>query len=223
MVLIVAIPSEEADKVVEFYNSKAVRFYARTEFCNYLTVIDPKSIVAKERSELEEDPTYRQLIAYGVVYNPQEKTIFRYQRLGGTGEKRLVGNKSIGIGGHTDYFERYAFYRIADIMVDALDKEISEELEPIKDKSKFIRGIDYYLSAPIGTPILLNETDVDKVHMGIVYLVTTTRGISIHQDEKHVNEGKMVPIKELIKDIEENPDSYEKWSIEAFNRIKEIV
>ncbi|SUM33491.1 NUDIX hydrolase [Staphylococcus gallinarum] len=53
----------------------------------------------KRRGDMEEDPTYKQLISYCILENERDE-ILVYERLSGGGEARLHGQSSIGVGGH---------------------------------------------------------------------------------------------------------------------------
>ena len=53
----------------------------------------------KRRGDMEEDPSYKQLISYCLLEN-ENGEILVYERLSGGGEQRLHGQSSIGVGGH---------------------------------------------------------------------------------------------------------------------------
>jgi predicted NUDIX family phosphoesterase len=66
-------------------------------------LLDPANISYRPRSEMEEDPSFKQLIPY-VIFRHQDDQggihLFQYTRGKGQGESRLHSKKSIGIGGH---------------------------------------------------------------------------------------------------------------------------
>ena len=65
----------------------------------YLDVIlDKKSNKFVERYRAEEDESLKQIIPYVLFVSGD--SVFSYVRGKAAGEKRLVGNRSIGIGGH---------------------------------------------------------------------------------------------------------------------------
>lgn len=112
------------------------------------------------RSEAEADPAYKQLIPY-VIMSYQGKYL-SYVRGKRAGETRLVGNRSIGIGGHinpgddevplfdTDFREMYR---------TAVEREVAEEVAVETSHTDRIVG-------------LLNDdsNEVGSVHLGIVHL-----------------------------------------------------
>jgi predicted NUDIX family phosphoesterase len=108
------------------------------------------------RAEAEEDPSLKQLIPYVVVTSGDK--ILHYRRGSGSGEKRLLKKRSVGIGGHIndgdgmgDAFDAAAYQR-------ALMRELQEELSI---ESCFIER-------PLA---LLNDdtNPVGAVHLGIVH------------------------------------------------------
>ena len=58
-----------------------------------------------KRGLAEDDPNYKQPIAYNIIINPEIEKVFVYQRSPDDkryGEKRLQGKWSFGIGGHIE-------------------------------------------------------------------------------------------------------------------------
>ena len=66
-------------------------------------LLNPANTSYRPRSEMEEDPRYKQLIPYVIFRHWDgrgEATVFQYLRGKGQGEQRLHSKRSIGIGGH---------------------------------------------------------------------------------------------------------------------------
>jgi predicted NUDIX family phosphoesterase len=110
------------------------------------------------RSQVEKDPSYKQLIPYVIMSH--EGKYLSYVRGKRAGEARLVGNRSIGIGGHinpaddmplfnTDFYETY---------LAAVDREVAEEVSVETKHTNHIVA-------------LLNDesNEVGSVHLGIVH------------------------------------------------------
>jgi len=110
------------------------------------------------RAQAEKNPTYKQLIPY-VIMACDGKYI-SYVRGRRAGETRLVGLRSIGIGGHinprddmplfnTDFYETY---------ITAVEREVTEEVSVEANHTDRIVA-------------LLNDdsTEVGSVHLGIVH------------------------------------------------------
>jgi predicted NUDIX family phosphoesterase len=109
------------------------------------------------RPEAEKDPAFKQLIPY-VIMTCQGKCL-TYIRGKRAGETRLVGNRSIGIGGHinpvdwtlfsADFYQTYC---------EAVEREVCEEVCVEADRTDHVVA-------------LLNDdsNDVGQVHLGIVH------------------------------------------------------
>lgn len=110
------------------------------------------------RSQAEKDPTHKQLIPYVIMaYGGKYLSYVRGRR---AGEARLVGNRSIGIGGHINPRDDMPLFN-ADFYrtyVAAVDREVAEEV------SVKARHSDHIVA-------LLNDdsNDVGRVHLGIVH------------------------------------------------------
>jgi predicted NUDIX family phosphoesterase len=75
-----------------------------------------------KRGSLEGNKNFKHLISYFIVFDPFNKKILSYQRTSHSGEQRLVGNKSIGWGGHIGFndFRDHIDYRIEDDKIDSI-------------------------------------------------------------------------------------------------------
>jgi predicted NUDIX family phosphoesterase len=110
------------------------------------------------RSQAEKDPGHKQLIPYVIMTcNGKYLSYVRGQR---AGEKRLLGRRSIGIGGHinpTDDMPLFADFR--ETYRTAVEREVAEEVN-VEAGHK-----DHVVA-------LLNDdsTEVGTVHLGIVHL-----------------------------------------------------
>jgi predicted NUDIX family phosphoesterase len=131
-----------------------------TDVQNYLSVLFDSSVLRfMPRPKAEKDPSYKQLIPYVIISH--EGKYLTYVRGKRAGETRLVGNRSIGIGGHinpidneiplfdTDYRQLYN---------NAVEREVAEEIT-IES-----RHTDRVIA-------LLNDdtTEVGSVHLGVVH------------------------------------------------------
>ena len=110
------------------------------------------------RSQTEKDPAYKQLIPYVLMtYDGKYLSYVRGRR---AGETRLVGHRSIGIGGHinpaddmplfnTDFYETY---------LAAVKREVAEEVSVETSYTNRVVA-------------LLNDesNEVGRVHLGIVH------------------------------------------------------
>jgi len=75
------------------------------------------------RSEMEHDPSMKQIIPYLIVRF--DSRVFAFQRSAGGGEARLHGKFSVGVGGHIN---RSDVEGAADVVDAGLRRELLEEL-----------------------------------------------------------------------------------------------
>jgi len=158
------------------------------------------------RSEVEKNPDYKQLIPYVIMsYDGKYLSYVRGKR---AGERRLVGNRSIGIGGHinpaddmplfnTNFYETY---------LAAVDREVAEEVSVETTHTNHIVA-------------LLNDesNEVGSVHLGIVHYWAL--------DDPNVNKREqMITQMAFMSSAElgEVRDSLETWSGLCVEHLAEI-
>jgi len=161
----------------------------------YLQMI-AESALFLPREDVEEDPSYKQIIPYAVVsYSPETggEEWFLMQRKKGGGEKRLHNLYSLGVGGHINPVDDEINEKIVE---RALLRELHEEL--------FVP--DSVEIAPIG---LLNDDSnpVGAVHFGMVYKITAgERTVRVREHEQL--EGAFTSVEDLGSRV----DQMETWS-----------
>jgi predicted NUDIX family phosphoesterase len=133
----------------------------------------------KARSEVENDPSFQQIIPY-VVFRHGDH-YFLTHRLRASSEKRLRKQYSLGVGGHINPGDLEG----GDPILDGLKREWSEEV--IYDGRFEARMLG-----------LLNEdsSPVSKVHLGVVFLVDgDTPDIRIRETDKLA--GELMTLEEM--------------------------
>lgn len=155
------------------------------------TLLDPAHTSFRPRNEVEEDPSYKQLIPYCIFRH--EGRIFSYRRGKKGGEGRLHSKRSVGIGGHISSTDRLHGDRRYD---EAMHREISEEV--YLDSG--------YTDRCVG---LINddETPVGRVHLGIVHIFDLDSAKVLPREESILETGFAEPA-ELIR----VRDEFETWS-----------
>jgi len=154
------------------------------------------------RSEVEEDPNYKQLIPYVILHH--NNTIFSYRRGALLSEKRLLHNYSIGIGGHISVNDPNLFTTSYE---EGMRREVQEEIY-IDTK---------YKSNPVA---LLNDdsNEVGKVHFGVIH-VFDLQEPRIRKKEKSINEPTFITLSKIKVDIEK----YENWSQICIQNIERLI
>ncbi len=156
----------------------------------------PENVTYRPRGEVEIDPGFKQLIPYVIFRHTDAAgrvTVFAYTRGTGQGEGRLHRKRSVGIGGHIaagDVEGNGSPYE------EGMRRELQEEVE-------------------IGTPYtgrcvgLINddETEVGRVHLGVVHLLDVERP-DVRSREPDILEAGFHPIAELLADL----SGFETWS-----------
>ena len=110
------------------------------------------------RPKAEADPAYKQLIPYVIM--TQAGKYLNYVRGKRAGETRLVGNRSIGIGGHINPVDESLFTPdFRGVYQVAVEREVAEEVNVGAGHKDSIVA-------------LLNDdsNEVGQVHLGIVHL-----------------------------------------------------
>ena len=113
----------------QFLPRKVQGYRTLHEFAPYLELM-LRNIEVKRRGDMEQDPTYKQLISYVIVKNAKGETLV-YQRLTGGGENRLHGLASVGVGGHMNliYVADIGGQEINVTETDTLSVKFDKELD----------------------------------------------------------------------------------------------
>lgn len=133
----------------------------------------------KPRAEVEDDPTYQQIIPY-VVFRHDDR-YFLTKRLKASSEKRLRQQYSLGVGGHINRDDLAG----GDPIYDGLRREWEEEVEYSGQFEAQLLGLINEESAP-----------VSRVHLGVAFLVDgTTPDIRIRETDKL--SGELLTLEEM--------------------------
>ncbi|MFH1419882.1 MAG: hypothetical protein ABII12_16540 [Planctomycetota bacterium] len=159
------------------------------------------------RSRAESDPAYKQLIPYVIMTHGGK--VLTYVRGKRAGEKRLLGLRSIGIGGHINPVDdAMPLFTVdfADTYFSAVKREIAEEVS-------VETGYEDRVVA------LLNDdsTEVGKVHLGIVHLWNLD-GPNVSKREQMITQMAFMNPEEL----QEVRESMETWSSLCLDHLAEM-
>lgn len=148
------------------------------------------------RPEMENDPTYKQIIPYVLIMRNGE--VLTLRRLKKGGEARLHGLLSIGVGGHinpVDDGEGSALWR-------GLRREVDEEVAVEREISL----------TPLG--VINNDLDeVGRVHLGFLFRMEIEGDVTVRETEKL--EGTF----ESLDYLREHYDELEGWTQIALTAI----
>jgi len=156
--------------------------------------------VFRKRSELEEDPSFKQIIPYAVLSSGD--SFYLFKRSPGQREKRLHNKFTLGAGGHmnpgdsTEPDEQY--------LIDELKRELSEEVRLqngcLIEKIEFIGFINDD-TIPVG-----------RFHIGLLY------NIHVTNKEVFINEPDKMTAEWIEKsDLAEFYEGMETWSKIVFD------
>ncbi len=189
---VLVVPTQVFHRLGQFqgFSPEADRYLAE--------LLRPEHISYRPRHEVEEDPSYKQLIPYVVFYHRDDQgrwSVFEYTRGKGQGEGRLHSKRSIGIGGH-----------ISLVDVDRPQGEHPYEEGLRRELNEEVRIETPYQMRRAG---LINDdlTPVGRVHLGVVHLCQVERP-AVEPRESDILSAGFRPLDELLADL----TGFETWS-----------
>lgn len=161
-------------------------------------LLNPARTSYRPRGEMEDDPSYKQLIPYVIIRHEDENgapSVFEYTRGKGQGEKRLHAKRSIGVGGH----------------ISSDDEAADSSLHPYEEGMRRELDEEVIIEAPYTLRCvgLINddETPVGRVHLGVVHVLDVERP-EVRRREEEILACGFRPVGELLSDL----DGFETWS-----------
>lgn len=161
-----------------------------------------------QRSQAETNPSYKQLIPYVIMSNGGK--YFSYVRGQRAGESRLIGQRSIGIGGHINPVDNEVPLfdtNFRKMYFSAVEREVAEE---VSVKTKHTDSI----------VALLNDdsNEVGSVHLGIVHLWILDEP-KVEKREQIITQMAFMTPEELY----DARDTLETWSQLCLSRLNEMM
>ena len=182
----------------ELFNNEENHFYGFIEKNDEKTkkIIDTfESYEVKRRGDMEEDPSYKQLIGYVLLKDTNTNEVLVYKRLAGGGEARLHGKASVGIGGHMNEVEGKTIFEMLKInAARELNEEVGVSEEEALNNLHFIGLIND------------DKTEVGQVHVGVVY------ECKVDKSKVEVKEDDTLVIKWMTANEAKEEENYETWS-----------
>lgn len=152
--------------------------------------MDPAHFTFRPRSEVETDPSFKQLIPYVVLRDGE--CLFHYRRGAAGSESRLAALRSIGIGGHINTGDAMG----SDPYRSGMLRELAEELDIQCDVRESFLGF-----------INDDRTPVGQVHLGVVHLLDLDAQ-HVRVRDAAVSEPGFAPLHQLVASSEQ----FETWS-----------
>ena len=169
------------------------------EVDHYLSeLFSPAHISYQPRHEVEQDPSFKQLIPYVIFRHcapDGRQSVFQYTRGTGQGEGRLHRKRSVGIGGHIS---------VVDVNSDPGSNPYLEGMRRELEEEVFVDAP--YTPRCVG---LINDdqSDVGRVHLGVVHLVDLPRP-EVRPRESEIIASGFRPVDEILADL----SGFETWS-----------
>jgi predicted NUDIX family phosphoesterase len=166
-------------------------------------LLNPAHMQYRARAEMETDPSFKQLIPYVIFcYQPESQPLqlFHYTRGKGQGEARLRSKLSIGIGGHISACDHRDDSQAT--YLEGMRRELEEEVVLETAYRERVAGL-----------INDDETDVGKVHLGVVHLFDVDSP-NVKPRESEITEAGFRSVDELL-DLRDSMESWSRICIEA--------
>jgi predicted NUDIX family phosphoesterase len=162
--LVFAVPTNDFWKLIPYKEKGLIN--SSSEILKRIV----KNGLFRKRSELEEDPSFKQIIPYGVI--TCKNSYYLFKRTGGQTDKRLQNLFFLGVGGHMNPGK---FARPEELyLIDELKRELFEEVRLttgcVIDNTEFIGFIND------------DTIQVGRFHIGLLY------HIHVSNKELYINE-----------------------------------
>lgn len=171
------------------------------------TVLDNAGFWFGPRDTLEKRTDFRQVIPY--VLTEIDGKVVAYERTPKGGEARLHGKLAIGLGGHIDISDaevssngHFSFYWT---LRNAARRELLEEIG--EHNLPTAEGADNVTPAEMPGLILMNDTEVDQVHVGVVF-VQRMEKLPARETEDAIGNLQILSVAELAA----QEDRLENWT-----------
>lgn len=165
--LVFAFPTEELWNLLTYKEQGLI--YGKSDSLKMIV----QNGLFRKRNELEEDPSFKQIIPYAVISNKESFYLFR--RRSGQREKRLHNYFSLGVGGHMN--PRNSNESDEQYLINELKRELYEEVRLLN--GCIIEDIEF-----IG---FINDDTipVGRVHIGLLYNIrVSNKNIVINETDR---------------------------------------
>ncbi len=165
--LVFAIPTEELWKLIPYKETGLIK--GNSDVLNSIV----QNGLFRKRSELEKDPSFKQIIPYAIISN--KDSFYLFKRTSGQTEKRLHNKLHLGVGGHMN--PGRSIEPDEQYLINELKRELFEEVRLLNDC--LIKDIEF-----IG---FINDDSISVgcVHIGLLYNIhISNKDITINETDK---------------------------------------
>ena len=165
--LVFAIPTDELWKLISYKEKGLIP--GNSDILKRIV----QNGVFRKRSELEEDPSYKQIIPYAIISNSE--SFYLFKRTSKQTEKRLHNKLTLGVGGHMN--PRDTTEPKDQYLINELKREFFEEVKLLN--GCLIEDIEF-----IGF-INDDSISVGSVHIGLLYNIhVSNKDVVINETDK---------------------------------------
>lgn len=189
----------------------------------YRQLLSHDSLGFKHREKAEVDPTFKQIIPYHLIFRPTHEggplVVLGYYRTKKSGEQRLKGKFSVGIGGHINHFDAglekpqeslsgfAPDYRRNTIYRKGAERELSEEINVTSIISERIIG---YIND--------DSNEVGQVHFGVIHAHKLQPWGGVSDKEDHL---QLVGFRDVDTTYDRHEVEMENWTKMVLAAIRE--
>lgn len=173
----------------------------------------------QKRRTVEADKSQRHPILYVVIRHHGK--VFAYQRTKVSGEDRLKGDWSVGVGGHVDILDaslnEQSHVNIELTLRRAMLRELDEELNIHTDMvtpGQLEDDTVYYISN--------HDNDVGKTHFALIKVVDLMSDLPFVVDVEDTMSVDETPFKSLAE-LQANKEHYELWSQNVIDALAQEI
>jgi len=170
-------------------------------------LLDRRHISFHPRSQMEEDPSFKQIIPYCILRCGG--AVFRYTRGKKLGERRLHALESIGVGGHISRSDERPLIGGAELTYEeAMHRELEEEVAIDSPYTEQCVGLINDDSSPVG-----------QVHLGVVHIFDIEKP-QVRRRETGLTQAGFVTVGEL-RTGRERLETWSQFCLDALFACKE--
>lgn len=177
------------------------------------TLLFKAKMTLEDRATCETDNSLLQVIPYITLFDKETKEVFVYRRGNSSGEVRLNGMCSIGLGGHMEIDPSITNLNLIEIIVEETVRELEEEIGIEITNALKEEITNKLLSGNFGL-MYNNRTEVDKVHIAVaMYIGVDAKEImSKPHEEDVITKGQWLSFSDIVRSVKAGAFEIEHWT-----------